>query len=80
MLSTLGPRMNTVFRSRWKALWWSAGVLLTAYCSVPAANKDKSSDANKAQDAAAAAVVNAIKGTSTPTDQHVDPWAKTPQN
>ena len=24
-----------VFASRWKALWWAAGVLLTAYCSVP---------------------------------------------
>jgi hypothetical protein len=35
MISTLGPSMKTVFRSRWRALWWSAGVLLTAYCSVP---------------------------------------------
>ena len=24
-----------VFRSRWKALWWAAGVMVTAYCSVP---------------------------------------------
>ena len=30
-----GPRMNTVFASRWKALVWSAGILLTAYCTVP---------------------------------------------
>jgi hypothetical protein len=27
--------MNTVFASRWKAAWWSAGVLMTAYCTVP---------------------------------------------
>ncbi len=27
--------MSTVFASRWKALWWSAMVLLTAYCTVP---------------------------------------------
>jgi len=27
--------MSTVFASRWKALMWSAGVLLTAYCTVP---------------------------------------------
>lgn len=31
-----GPRLNTVFASRWKALAWAGGVLLTAYCSVPA--------------------------------------------
>src|SRR5690349_14431410 len=24
-----------VFRSRWKALWWAAGICATAYCSVP---------------------------------------------
>jgi hypothetical protein len=30
-----GPRLNTVFASRWKALLWAAGVLLTAYCTVP---------------------------------------------
>jgi hypothetical protein len=30
-----GPKLRTVFASRWKALWFSASVLLTAYCSVP---------------------------------------------
>ena len=30
-----GPKLNTLFASRWKALLWSAGVLLTAYCTVP---------------------------------------------
>jgi hypothetical protein len=30
-----GPKLRTVFSSRWKALWFSASVLLTAYCSVP---------------------------------------------
>ncbi|MDD3798351.1 MAG: hypothetical protein PHE36_04140 [Novosphingobium sp.] len=30
-----GPRLSSVFASRWKALWWAAGILLTAYCSVP---------------------------------------------
>ena len=28
-------KYQNVFRSRWKALWWAAGVLMTAYCSVP---------------------------------------------
>lgn len=37
-----GPRITTVFASRWKALWWCAGVLLTAYCTVPAADPSAS--------------------------------------
>ena len=35
-----GPRITTVFQSRWKALLWSAGIMLTAYCSVPSADED----------------------------------------
>ena len=27
--------LNKVFRSRWHALWWAAGICMTAYCSVP---------------------------------------------
>ncbi|HUQ13891.1 MAG TPA: hypothetical protein VM055_06410 [Novosphingobium sp.] len=38
----LGPKMNTVFASRWKATWWAAGVLLTAYCSVPSPDEEAS--------------------------------------
>lgn len=34
----LGPRLNTVFSSRWKALLWAASILLTAYCTVPTAS------------------------------------------
>jgi len=30
-----GPRIGNVFKSRWQALWWAAGILLTAYCTVP---------------------------------------------
>ena len=61
MLSTFGPRMNTIFRSRWKALWWSAGVLLTAYCSVPSPDQTA-----QKQDVKAPAAKS----------HHVDPWAK----
>jgi hypothetical protein len=32
------PRLGTVFASRWKALWWAAGILVTAYCTIPAAD------------------------------------------
>lgn len=34
-----GPRLTTVFASRWRALWFGASVLLLAYCSVPSAEQ-----------------------------------------
>ncbi len=34
-----GPGIITVFASRWKALWWSAGIFATAYCSTPSAEE-----------------------------------------
>jgi len=40
MISTFGPSMKTVFRSRWRALWWAIGVLVTAYCMVPSPDGD----------------------------------------
>jgi hypothetical protein len=55
-----GPRLNTVFASRWKALLWSAGMLLTAYCSIP----DREPNAAAAPDAAA------------PPTHARSPWAK----
>jgi len=54
-----GPKLNTVFASRWKALFWAAGVLLTAYCTVPSAD-----DAGKAQ---------ADQAAKHPA--HENPWA-----
>lgn len=30
-----GPRITTVFASRWRALWFAASICLLAYCSVP---------------------------------------------
>jgi hypothetical protein len=35
-----GVRTSQVFTSRWKALLWAAGVLMTAYCTVPDADED----------------------------------------
>ena len=32
-------KYQAVFSSRWKALWWAAGVCLTAYCTVPSADQ-----------------------------------------
>ena len=58
-----GPRITTVFASRWKALWWGAGIMMTAYCSIPSAEETAGSQA--------AAVVK-------PSGPHHSPWAKQP--
>jgi hypothetical protein len=52
--------MKTVFRSRWRALWWCAGVLVTAYCTLP------DSDDNAAQ----------TSPTTQTAPQHANPWSK----
>ncbi|KPL69392.1 hypothetical protein SZ64_15515 [Erythrobacter sp. SG61-1L] len=44
-----GPRITTVFASRWKALWWAAGIMLTAYCSIPAPEDTKHPAAQQEQ-------------------------------
>jgi hypothetical protein len=38
-----------VFASRWKALWWSVGILVTAYCSVPSADETAQTNADQAK-------------------------------
>ena len=43
----LGVRTSQVFTSRWKALFWSAGVLMTAYCTIPAADDDSATPSAK---------------------------------
>lgn len=75
MISTFGPRLNTVFRSRWRALWWSLGVLLTAYCTVPSQKQGETVDDAGAQ-AAASAVANVGGQPAQAPDKHVNPWAK----
>jgi hypothetical protein len=45
MLSRMfGPGLGRIFRSRWAALWWAAGMLVTAWSLVPAA--DETPDGN----------------------------------
>jgi hypothetical protein len=56
-----GPKISTVFKSRWNALFWAAGILMTAYCTVPAA--DQAAKDEKAKAAAS-------------HSDHVNPWAK----
>ena len=56
-----GPKIGQVFASRWKAVTWSLGILITAYCTVPAADQAKRHEEHKAAQAQAA---------------HKSPWAK----
>ncbi len=56
-----GPKMRHVFASRWKAVTWSLGILLTAYCTVPAA--DQAREHEQMQVAKA-------------HEAHKSPWAK----
>lgn len=56
-----GPRITTIFTSRWKALHWALGVLLLAYCSVPSKETENTDIADakalaQAQQAQAAAL------------------------
>lgn len=39
-----GPRLTTVFASRWKAAWWAVVVLATAYCSIPSAEQTEQAE------------------------------------
>lgn len=55
-----GPKIRNVFKSRWQALFWSASVLVTAYCSVPAADDTGKQAATK---------------TAAQPDDHKNPWA-----
>ena len=49
-----GPKLNTVFASRWKAVMWSVMVLMTAYCTMPAAEEAQQTAVHKSETAGAA--------------------------
>ena len=56
-----GTKINQVFTSRWKAVTWSLGILLTAYCTVPAADQARQHEDAK------------VAKANVP---HKSPWAK----
>ena len=60
-------RYQNIFRSRWNALFWAAGVLTTAYCSVPS-----SDDEGMDQDI----IARLAQGTHKPSHPPHNPWAK----
>jgi len=39
-LTAMFNKYQAVFRSRWRALLWASGVLLTAYCTVPSPGEE----------------------------------------
>jgi hypothetical protein len=43
-----GPKLNTVFASRWKAVWWGCSILLLAYSCVPTAEQTQHDEDAKA--------------------------------
>jgi hypothetical protein len=67
MQGAMFGKYQAVFRSRWRALFWASGVLLTAYCTVP--SQDESDD-----DAGLAAIMGEQSGDHAP-HKHVNPWA-----
>ncbi len=65
-------KYQNVFRSRWKALMWAGGVLLTAYCTVPSPDDEDS-------EIAAIAGIAAPAPEPTPEPTHeANPWALDP--
>ena len=62
-----GPKIRNVFKSRWHALFWSASILLTAYCSIPSPDED-------ADQSGVAQLVAKFAPQQQP--EHKNPWAK----
>lgn len=70
-----GPRITTVFRSKWRALWFVASVLAGVYFSLPAADDKPDPDTDKT----VAAIASLVGDQPTaPAQKHVNPWSKTP--
>ena len=69
-----GPRITTVFRSRWRAVWFVLSVLAGVWWSVPRQGAQDDADEQKA-----AAAVAAVIGQQKPEqpEHPVNPWAKT---
>ncbi len=42
-------KYQAVFRSRWRALLWASGMLLTAYCTVPSPEETDAASKHPAQ-------------------------------
>lgn len=68
-----GPRLTTVFASRWKALLWAASILFSAYCFVPAPSED--GKAGNDDQAAVQMVAGLLPGAQPSEQPSRSPWA-----
>jgi hypothetical protein len=70
-----GPRITTVFRSKWRALWFVASVLIGVYFTIPREGDKADGDAQADVQALAG-----LFGQGQPAQpaHHVNPWAKKP--
>ena len=73
-----GPRITTVFASRWKALAWAIGVMISAYCWIPAAKEGQDASGADTSAADAASLMQAIGGGAAPAnaDPAKSPWSR----
>lgn len=78
MTLMFGPKLNKVFASRWNALIWAGGVLLTAYCSVP--SPDEGTGGDQSASVQTARTIAGMLGATIPAGQpsHRGPWDKDP--
>jgi hypothetical protein len=74
-----GPRITTVFRSRWRAVWFALSILAGVWWSVPRQRAEDSADERKAAEAIAAMMQKQQPATAGKPEHHVNPWAKTQQ-
>jgi hypothetical protein len=72
-----GPRITTVFRSRWRAVWFVLSVLAGVWWSVPSPDAQNDEDERKAAEAVAAVIQQQQPGTVSQPEHHKNPWAKT---
>jgi hypothetical protein len=68
-----GPKLNQVFASRWKALFWAGSILLTAYCTVP-----KQGEKNEDVAPGVAEAVGVLGGGAQSSASSTSPWAPDP--
>jgi hypothetical protein len=73
----LGPRITTVFRSKWRALWWALSVIVGAYFSVPRSG-DADAGAKDAEQAVATLLQQQAPAASDRPAHPLNPWAKSP--
>ncbi|MBW8754991.1 MAG: hypothetical protein JF595_12730 [Sphingomonadales bacterium] len=69
-----GPRITTVFRSRWRAVWFVVSVLAGVYWSIPSKDAQDDPDAQKAAEAVAS-ILQQGQPPAQP-EKHTNPWAK----